>query len=649
MDAPDSVAPIRTDTVVIGAGPAGLAVAACLQREGVPCIVLERAEAVGARWRTHYDRLHLHTDKKRSALPHFPFPDAAPTYPSRQQVVDYLEAYAAHFGLAPRFGEEVEAVRREGEEWETVTSRGRYRSRCVVVATGYSNEPKEPTWPGREAFGGAVLHSAAYRSGEPFRGQAVLVVGIGNSGAEIALDLAEHGAHPTLAFRTPTNVVPRDILGVPLLAISRLSMKLPPAWADRLNAPLLRLLFGDLTRYGFPKPPYGPMEQTSQHRRVPLIDVGTIAAIKRGDIAVKHAGIERFTEDGVVFSDGTEQSFDAVVLATGYRPAVGAFVEADEALSSGAPRVDGAEPALPGLYFCGYTVSPGGMLNVIQSQAPAIAEAVAAERQPERGTFGLLTRSCSCRLSRASCSSSAVCSRSCLPCRAQPAFEAPAFAPSFSLTIPINRAGRAPRLSQRAWLEMGAVALTGVGHLVFSAHDASGVFIPLAAGGWGGYVGYRAATEPGFLGDLGLTGDGLGPAFRDASLLAAGALAGMAVVGAAQGTFALDADLLPLLALYPVWGVVQQTLVQGFVTRHLAEAGLSPWVVTPLSAVAFGAVHVPNWKLTAATTALGAAYAPLYLRHRNVWPLGLYHGWLGAAYYRWVLDRNPWQEIVDEL
>ncbi|MEP0547160.1 MAG: CPBP family glutamic-type intramembrane protease [Rhodothermales bacterium] len=236
-----------------------------------------------------------------------------------------------------------------------------------------------------------------------------------------------------------------------------------------------------------------------------------------------------------------------------------------------------------------------------------------------------------------------------LPCRSQPAFDRPAFAPSFVLTIPINRAEARPPLSSRAWLEMGAVALTGVGHLVFSAHDASGVFIPLAAGGWGSYVGYRAATEPGFLGDLGLTGRDLGPAFRDTSILAAGAITGMVVVGAAQGTLTVDADLLPLLALYPAWGIVQQTLVQGFVTRHLDDAGLGPWAVTPLSAVAFGSVHVPNWKLTAATTALGAAYAPLWLRHRNVWPLGLYHGWLGAAYYRWVLDRNPWKEIVDEL
>ncbi|MEM1041119.1 MAG: CPBP family glutamic-type intramembrane protease [Bacteroidota bacterium] len=242
-----------------------------------------------------------------------------------------------------------------------------------------------------------------------------------------------------------------------------------------------------------------------------------------------------------------------------------------------------------------------------------------------------------------------VCLVLAVACPAQPTFDRPALGPTFSLTIPINRASGAPPLSARAWLEMGAVALTGAGHLVFSANDASGVFIPLAAGGWAGYVGVRAATEPGFLGALGLTRQNLGPAFRDASILAGVSLAGMAAVGAAQGTLNLDADFLPLFVLYPAWGVVQQTLVQGFFTRHLDRTGLSPWIIAPASAVAFGSVHIPNWELTAATTALGAAYAALYLRHRNLWPLGFYHGVLGAFFYRWVLDRNPWQELVDEL
>lgn len=221
-------------------------------------------------------------------------------------------------------------------------------------------------------------------------------------------------------------------------------------------------------------------------------------------------------------------------------------------------------------------------------------------------------------------------------------------APVFSITVPLplGPPGDLRRLTTRQLAEMGAVALTGVGHLVASAHGASAYYIPVVIGGWGGYVGYRAATEPGFLADAGFTAESLGPAFRDASLLAGAATAGMVVVGAVQGTLRLDAGVLPLLVLYPAWGLTQQFLVQGLVTRPLADAGLSGWVVTAVSAVTFGSVHLPNLPLTAATTGLGAAYAALYQRHRNLWPLGLYHGVLGAEFYVWVLGRDPWAELT---
>ena len=123
----------------------------------------------------------------------------------------------------------------------------------------------------------------------------------------------------------------------------------------------------------------------------------------------------------------------------------------------------------------------------------------------------------------------------------------------------------------------------------------------------------------------------------------------MAGRAAQQNSLRLDGDVVPLFLLYPIWGVVQQLLVQGMVAANLSDApgGLgSPYAVTPIAAVLFGAVHVPNWKLTAATFAMGLAFTPLYLRHRNLWPLGLYHGWLGALFYVWVLDRNPWRDIV---
>ncbi len=218
--------------------------------------------------------------------------------------------------------------------------------------------------------------------------------------------------------------------------------------------------------------------------------------------------------------------------------------------------------------------------------------------------------------------------------------------PLVRLTIPLGEIAPArASLDARALAELGAVVMTGVGHLVASEADLSNVYIPVVIAGWGGYVGYRAATEPGYLADLGFTGENLGRAARDVGLLSAGAVLGMGIYGAANESLHLEPELLPLLVLYPVWGLTQQTLVQGYVTRHLADAGLPALAVAPITAVTFGSVHVPNWPLTAATAGMGGAFAPLYLRDRNLWPLGVAHGSLGALFYVWVLDRDPWAEI----
>ena len=366
-------------TVVVGAGPAGLACAASLRRAGEPALLLERAASIGASWRRHYDRLHLHTDRKRSALPFVPYPASDGRYPSRDAVVRYLEGYAATLGLEPRLGEEVGSLRRAAEGWTVSTSRARYRARNVIVATGYARVPVRPEWPGQGSFRGAVLHSSEYRNGAPFAERDVLVVGFGNSGGEIALDLAEHGARPTMSVRGPVNIVPRDILGIPVLALSEVTARLPTWLADGLTGPLRRLLRGNLERYGLRRLDYGPMCQIREHARVPLIDIGTIAGIRRGAIRVR-PGIASFGARSVRFVDGREEPFDAVVLATGYRPRVDELLGDDPVLDGGGTPLRSGVESAPGLYFCGFWVSPFGMLREIGRESVAIAEAVAARR-----------------------------------------------------------------------------------------------------------------------------------------------------------------------------------------------------------------------------------------------------------------------------
>lgn len=199
--------------------------------------------------------------------------------------------------------EEVVAARRRNDRWEVETRTTRYEAPHLVVATGLNREPIVPQWPGQENYRARVMHSSVYKNGSAFRGGRVLVVGIGNSGAEIALDLHENGVEPTIAVRSPVNVLPRDILGIPVVVAAMLAGLLPAPIADTINAPLLRLVLGNLRAYWASSGATRPLTQIARTGRIPLIDVGTIALIKKGRIAIR-PGIDRFVEDGVMFSDG---------------------------------------------------------------------------------------------------------------------------------------------------------------------------------------------------------------------------------------------------------------------------------------------------------------------------------------------------------
>ena len=372
---------IGNNTIIIGAGPAGLAVGACLKQAGIQSILLEQSDRVGSAWRKHYDRLHLHTDKRNSELPFASFPKDYPRYPSRDQLISYLESYAKKFELDIRFVQKVTAARRENNHWEVQTQDTRYLTFNLVVAAGNAREPFLPQWAGMDAFKGKVIHSSEYKNGMPFKGQNVLVVGFGNSGGEIAIDLYEHGAKPGIAVRNAVNVIPRELAGIPILSIGIVQNVMPAWMADAMNAPILRAVIGDITKYGLRKLPYGPATQIRNDKHIPLIDVGTLELIKQGHITV-HSGVEEFTENGVKFTDGKEARFDAVILATGYRPRVDTFLDATNIYDeNGTPVSSGREASVPGLYFCGYYVSPTGMLREIAIEARRVSAAIANKRQ----------------------------------------------------------------------------------------------------------------------------------------------------------------------------------------------------------------------------------------------------------------------------
>jgi len=378
-------------TLVIGAGPAGLAVAGCLKARGAPCVVLERGAEIAASWRRHYDRLHLHTAARHSSLPGFGFPSGTPRYPSRDQMVGYLEEYAQRFEIVPHLGEEVASLRPSDGEWIVETAAARYRSPQVVVATGTNAIPWIPAWPGQERFRGSILHSREYRNGETFRGQHVLVVGFGNSAGEIAIDLHEHGARPAMAVRGPVNIVPREIAGIPISSVSLLLSRVPTRLADALAPRIARLTTGDIARFGLTQATVSPMTQIRVESRIPLIDIGTLDLIRRGHIEIR-PGLRSFGAREATFEDGSRDTFDAVITATGFRPGVARFL--DPAVDSDGPITEPARtgPAgdamtkwprsrvesTNGLYFCGFAVTPTGMLREIGIEARRIAAHITA-------------------------------------------------------------------------------------------------------------------------------------------------------------------------------------------------------------------------------------------------------------------------------
>jgi cation diffusion facilitator CzcD-associated flavoprotein CzcO len=388
MTSDRSNAPEHIPVVIVGAGPAGLAVGGCLRRRQIPFVLLERHEQVATAWRQHYERLHLHTTKRFSSLPYLRFPAHVPRYPSRQQVVDYLDAYTQRFDLQPRCGQNVVSVQRTEAGWKVETEGDCYIADSVVMSTGLNETPRLPTWPDQERFRGRILHSSQYHHGEPYRNQRVLVVGFGNSGAEIAMDLYEQGATVGMVVRSPVNVVFQDRFGIPNQVLAILLSPLPPRTLDAIIRPVMRATFGDLTTYGLRHALDGVAMQLREHSKVPVIDKGTIAIIKQGRIKV-FPGLERFTPEGVEFSDGTLASWDAVVLATGYGVRLASLLHGCDGVldTHGVPRESWRATAIPGLYFCGFRNDIAGLLRQIGHEAQHIAAEISDTYRGQRSDW----------------------------------------------------------------------------------------------------------------------------------------------------------------------------------------------------------------------------------------------------------------------
>ncbi len=368
----------QTTTLIVGASVSGLATAACLQKTGIEYVLMEKEAQVATPWRNHYERLHLHTSKNLSNLPYKKFGNKIPRYPSRRQVVYYLDDYQKEFNINPIFNTEAITIKKQEDYWITETTNGTYHSKYVVIATGPYGKPKTVSFKGMETFPGSILHSYGYKSGRDFKEQKVLVVGFGNSACEIAIDLYEQGSMPSMAVRSPVNIVPRDLLGIPILRLSLLLSRLPPRLADTINAPLIRLMFGDITKLGLQKMPYGTFEQIQKDGKIPVIDIGTIKHIRQGHINI-YADIDYISGKTVHFTNGKKEDFDTIVAATGYYRDYTEIIDVDKS------RLEDLKVSIKkqqyfgkdGLYFCGFWIAPTGQFREIASDAKQIAKDIA--------------------------------------------------------------------------------------------------------------------------------------------------------------------------------------------------------------------------------------------------------------------------------
>ncbi|KAM3327086.1 hypothetical protein P3S67_002212 [Capsicum chacoense] len=311
------------EVVVIGAGPSGLAVSACLNKLSIKNVVLEKEDCCGYLWKKKtYDRLHLHLSKDFCSLPYKPHATSSPKYMPKKEFIEYLDEYVEKFNIKPKFQSCVESAffNNEEKKWN-VKSRNvasgemeLYVSDFLVLATGENNEGYIPKVLGLEKFKGEIIHSSEYKSGEKYQGKNVLVVGSGNSGMEISFDLSNYGSHTSIVVRSPVHVLTREMVHMGMVMLKYLPMSL----VDNVIMNYAKMKFGNLAKFGIPQPQEGPFYVKVSKGSSPVIDVGAIDKIKIGEIKVL-PGISEIKEHTVVFANGEEHQFDAIFFATGYK------------------------------------------------------------------------------------------------------------------------------------------------------------------------------------------------------------------------------------------------------------------------------------------------------------------------------------------
>lgn len=370
---------------IIGAGSSGVTQAKALKEHGVPFECFEIGSAIGGMWRyendnglsSAYRSLHIDTSRKNLGYSDFPIPEHYPDFLSHWEVMEYLEAYADHAGVKPhiRFNTRVEAVTPAGDgSWQVRLHTGELkRYRAVLVANGHLWDPRWPQFPGH--FDGVAMHAHHYRTAEPFKDQHVLVVGIGNSAVDIAVDVCKSARSTTLSTRRSAWVMPKYIMGVPIdrwSAFFLRKLRLPTRLTRSLIRRLAYLSAGDQARFGVPRPAHAIWQEHATLSQELLPYVG------HGWIRIK-PNVRELQGTQVAYDDGSTAPVDAIIYATGYRSSfpflARELFEVGDAPVALYRRM--LPPALPGLYFVGLVQPIGPTIPLVEIQARWVASVLA--------------------------------------------------------------------------------------------------------------------------------------------------------------------------------------------------------------------------------------------------------------------------------
>ncbi|HEX2706495.1 MAG TPA: NAD(P)-binding domain-containing protein [Solirubrobacterales bacterium] len=373
---------------IIGAGSSGIVACQVLNARRISFDCFEKGSAVGGNWRyendngmsSAYRSLHINTSRRVMAFKTFPMPDHYPDYPDHFQMAAYFDEYVDHFGLRDkiRFRTEVLSVEPVGDEWEVTVEgpegkREASRYRAVLVANGHHWDPRwpEPAFPGADEFSGEQIHAHHYREPDVLPGKRVLVLGLGNSATDIAVESSRIADATFLATRRGAYVLPKYMNGKPIDEVSTpVVSRLPMSVQRFFSMRMLGVAAGDMTAYGLPKPDHKLFEAH------PTVSSELLPRLGHGDIKVK-PNIARFTGGrGVRFVDGSEEEIDLVVYCTGYKMTF-PFFAADvfSAPDNRLPlyrRVASVER--PGLYFIGFIQPLGPIMPLAEAQAEWVAD-----------------------------------------------------------------------------------------------------------------------------------------------------------------------------------------------------------------------------------------------------------------------------------